>query len=58
MTWGFVVVLHPSACNAWSHMSYPFPERFKDFPIKSMIDSLSWWHKFVVDDPLIVKKNK
>jgi len=32
-----------------------FPESFKDFPIKSLIDSLSWWHKFLVDDPLTVK---
>ena len=30
-------------------------ESFKDFPIKSLIDSLSWWHKFLVDDPPTVK---
>jgi len=54
VTWGVVVVQHPSACKAWSHMCHPFLESFKDFPIKSMIDSLSWWHKFLVDDPLTV----
>jgi len=54
--WGVVVVQHPSACNAWSHTCHPFPESFKDFPIKSLIDTLSWWHKFLVDDPLTVKK--
>ena len=52
MTWGLVVVQHPSACNAWSHTCHPFPEFFKDFPIKS----LSWWHKFLVDDLLTAKK--
>ena len=56
MKWGVVVVQHPSACNAWSHTCHPFPESFKDFPIQSLIDSLSWWHKFLVDDPLTVKK--
>ena len=56
MTWGVVVVQHPSACNAWSHTCQPFPESFKDFPIKRLIDSMSWWHKFLVDDPLTVKK--
>jgi len=56
MTWGIVVVQHPSALNAWSHTCLPFPEFFKDFPIKSLIDSLSWWHKFLVDDSLTVKK--
>ena len=56
VTWSVVVVQHPSACNAWSHTCHPFPETFKDFPIKSLIDSLSWWNKFLVDDPLIVKK--
>ena len=56
VTWDLVVVQHPSACNAWSHMCHPFPESFKDFPIKSLIDKLSWWHKFLVDDPLTVKK--
>ena len=35
---------------------FPFPESFKVFPIKSLIDSLSWWHKFLVEDPLTVKK--
>ena len=34
----------------------PFSESFKDFPIKSLIDNLSWCHKFLVDDPLTVKK--
>ena len=34
----------------------PFSESFKEFPIKSLIDILSWWHKFLVDDPLTVKK--
>ena len=58
MTWGVVVVQHPSACSASSHVCHPFPESFKDFPIKSLIDSLSWWHKFLVDDPLTVKKKK
>ena len=56
MTWGDVVEQHPSACNAWSHTCHPFPEPFKDFPIKNLIDSLSWWHKFLVGDPLTVKK--
>ena len=56
VTWGFVVVQHPCACNAWSQTCHPFPEYFKDFPIKSLINSLSWWHKFLVDDTLTVKK--
>ena len=29
---------------------------FQGLPDKKMIDSLSWWHKFLVDDPLTVKK--
>ena len=58
MTWGVVVVQHPSACNAWWHTCHHFPESFKDFPIKSLIDSLSWWHKFLVDDPLTVKNKQ
>ena len=58
MTWGVVVVQHSSACNAWSHTCHPFSESFKDFPIKSLIDSLSWWQKFLVDDPLTVKKKQ
>ena len=58
MTWGIVVVQHPRAFNAWSHTCHRFPESFKDFPIKSLIASLSWWHKFVVDDPLTVKKKQ
>jgi len=56
VTWGVVVVQHPCACNAWSHTRHPFPESFKDFPTKSLIYSLFWWHKFLVDDPLTVKK--
>jgi len=56
VTWGVVVVQHPSACNTWSHTCHPFHESFKDFWIKSLIGSLSWWHKFLVDDPLTVKK--
>jgi hypothetical protein len=44
-----------SACNAWSHTWRPFPESFKDFPIKSLIDSLSWWQKFLVDFPFTAK---
>jgi len=56
VTWGVVVVQHPCVRNVWSHTCHPFPESFKDFPIKSLIDSLSWWHKFLVDDPLTVKK--
>ena len=58
MTWGVVVVQHPSVFIAWLHTCHPFPETFKDFPIKSLNDSLSWWHKFFVDDPLTVKKTK
>ena len=58
VTWGVVVVQHPSACNTWSHTCHPFPESFKDFPIKSLIDSLPWWHTFLVDDPLTVKKKQ
>ena len=34
----------------------PFPESFEDFPIKRLIDSLFWWHIFLVDDLLTVKK--
>ena len=56
VTWGVVMVQHPSACSAWSHTCHPFPESFKDFPIKSLIDNLSQWHKFLVNDPLTVKK--
>ena len=56
VTWGVVVVQLPSAFNTWSHTYHPFPESFKDYPIKSLIDSVSWWHKFPVDDPLTVKK--
>ena len=56
MTWGVVVAQHPSACNDWSHTYHPFPESFKDFLIKGLIDSLSWWHKFLVDDPRLLKK--
>jgi len=55
---GVVVVQHPSAFNAWSHTCHPFPESFKDFPIKSLIDSLYWWYKFLVDDSLTVRKKK
>ena len=55
VTWGIVAVQHPSACNAWSHTCHPFRESFKDFLIKSLIDSLSWWHKFLVEDPLLSK---
>ena len=58
MTWGFVVVQHPSACNAWSHTCHPVAESFKDFPIKSLIDFLSWWSKFLVGDLLTIKKNE
>ena len=58
MTWGVVVVQHPSACSAWSHTCHPLPESFKDFPIKRLIDGLFWCHKFLVDDPLTVKKKK
>jgi len=56
VTWGVVVVQHPSAFNAWSHTCHSFPESSKDFPIKCLIDSVSWWHKFIVDDPLTIKK--
>ena len=56
VTCGVVMVQHPSACNSWSHTCHPFPESYKDFPVKCLIDSLSWWHKFLVDDPLTVKK--
>ena len=56
MTWGVVVVQHPSACNAWPYTCHPFP--VKDFPIKSLIDGFFLWHKFLVDDPLTVKKKK
>ena len=34
----------------------PFSWVFQGFPIKILIDSLSWWHKFLVDDPLTIKK--
>ena len=56
VTWGVDVVQHPCECNAWSHTSHTFPESIKDFPLKDLVDSLSWWHKFLVDDPLTVKK--
>ena len=56
MTWGVVVVQHSSACNARSHTFNLFPESFNDFPIKSLIDSLFWWHKFLVEDPLTAQK--
>ena len=57
VTWDIVVVQHPSAFNAWSHTCHPFRESFKDLLIKkTLIDSLSWWHKFLVEDPLTVKK--
>ena len=56
VTWGVVVVQHPSACDTWSHTCHPFPESFKDFPIKSLIDILSLRHKFLGDDPLTIKK--
>ena len=56
MTWGVVVVQHRSASNAWWYTCHPFPESFKDFLIKLLIDSMSWWHRFLVDDPLTVKK--
>ena len=57
VTWG-VVMQHPSACNAWSHTCHPFPMSFKDFPIKRLIDSLSCWHKFLVDDPWLSKNKR
>ena len=58
VTWGVVEVRYPSAGNASSHTYHPFTESFKDFPIKSLIDSLSWWHKFLVEEPLVVKTNE
>ena len=48
VTWSDVVVQHSCECL--------FPVSFKDLPIKSLIVSLSWWNKFLVDDPLSVKK--
>jgi len=46
-----------SKCVQWLVAHVPlFPESFKEFPTKSLIDSLSWCHKFLVDDPLTVKK--
>jgi len=47
VTWGVVVVQHPSACNAWSHTCHPFPESFKDFPIKRLIDRNVLWVRYV-----------
>jgi len=35
-----------------------FPESFKDFTKQSLIGSLSWRHKFLVDYPLTVIKIK
>ena len=35
VTWGVVVVQHPSACNAWSHTCHPFPE--SDFKFNSLL---------------------
>jgi len=49
---GVVSIVRSSALGT----CHPLPESFKDFPIISLIDSLSWWHKFLVDDPLTVKK--
>ena len=51
MTRGVIVVQHAIACNAWSHTCHPF----QGFPDEKF-DSLSWLHKFLVDDPLTVKK--
>ena len=34
----------------------PFSRVFQGLPEKSLINSLSWLHKFLVDDPLTVKK--
>ena len=34
----------------------PFSWVFQGLPYKSLIDSFSWWHKFLVDDLLTVKK--
>ena len=35
VTWGVVVVQHPSACNAWSHTCHPFPE--SNFKFNSLL---------------------
>jgi len=40
VTWGVVIVQHTCACSACSHTCHPFPESFKDFPIKRFIDSV------------------
>ena len=58
VTWGVVMVQHPSASNAWLRTCYPSPESFKDFPIKSLIDILSWWYKFLVDDLLTGERER
>ena len=34
----------------------PFPRVFQGL-LDKKFDTLSWWHKFLVDDPLIEKKN-
>jgi len=34
----------------------PFSRIFQRIPDKRLIDSLSWWHKFLVDDPPTFKK--
>jgi len=34
----------------------PFSWVFEGLPYKTLINSLSWWHKFLVDYPLTVKK--
>jgi len=53
VTWGFVILQHPGVCNACLHTCHPFPQSFKDLAIKTLIESLFWWHKFLADEPLI-----
>ena len=36
VTWNVVMVQHPSACNAWSHMCHPFPRVFQGLPDKKV----------------------
>jgi len=36
----------------------PFSRVFRGLPDKILIDSLSWWHKILLDDPLTLKKKQ
>ena len=56
VTCGVVVVQHPSVCIAWSHKCHPFPESFKDFPIKICLTVCPGGTNSLWMIPLTVKK--